>query len=375
MWISIKNQRSDEASGTAERRIARSNKGLGLGRAYGSLEDVFFSFHPYFLSCRHLMQIQYVLDAASEPELLTAWNAFLTQFIAERNVFGVSIRWVFSEAPCLSRSLTSGPYGEFVATVLQDRARLSLDCAELPVRNSEWTTAGVLLAGVPAAIGVSSERGPLAVEVLKKVCASGRFVEAVGHSFRVLKVQIAVTKAMALESKDATVVIDGAGVVHGRNQAAIALLQNLAGVVRYADDHRLRFVSRHDEGKFRRALEEVFEEGVRARRRLLFDNDLVVVLGGASNGWGSGERLVTATMRKLSLALEVDAEEVMGLLKVSPLQARLAQALLRGDTIIEHAREIGSSESTVRWHLARLMDSLGCRKQSEVVLKLARMFG
>jgi DNA-binding NarL/FixJ family response regulator len=101
----------------------------------------------------------------------------------------------------------------------------------------------------------------------------------------------------------------------------------------------------------------------------------MVRLRAVSSGGVEGERIATAMLRKLSLAIEVEAEELRRVLKVSPLQARLAQALLRGDSIIEHAREIGSSESTVRWHLARLMDALGCRRQSDVVLKLARMFG
>lgn len=318
------------------------------------------------------MQLESVFSAVSEAELLGAWKSYLTQLISESEVLGFCVRWIFSEVPPLGRSLSLGEFGD---NALCQQRRVPTERPEVVMRSGAVPLAVVGLADVPVTVGVSSSQGAAAVEVLEQVCARAVFVRALVHSFRVLEAHLSVRKSMLLASGEATVILDERGVVHGRNEAAILLFEKLGDVVRWGDDHHLKFVSQKEDRIFGRALAELFEGDTGGCQRVMFGQELMVVLRANSNGGVEGERIATAMLRKLSMAIEVDADELVHLLQVSPLQARLAQALLRGDSIIEHAREIGSSESTVRWHLARLMDALGCRRQSDVVLKLARMFG
>ncbi|WP_290985823.1 type IIL restriction-modification enzyme MmeI [Hyphomicrobium sp.] len=83
-----------------------------------------------------------------------------------------------------------------------------------------------------------------------------------------------------------------------------------------------------------------------------FDDDLMVVVKACRMPLGLGrERLAFLTVRKLSEPIEVNEDELAGMLQVSPIQARLAQALLRAETVISHAeskdarREDGESQT------------------------------
>jgi DNA-binding CsgD family transcriptional regulator len=321
------------------------------------------------------MDIDGVLQALTEPELRTAWNACLTKLVAECDILGLCVRWVFSGTPRLTKSLVMGAHGQAIESFLHKHPGL-------PQGNGagaylEWETPIAVqeLQAVPAEVFVTDARPGRAVAVAKEICGKAGFKGAVLHSYCVLLASFAARKMAVAENGDATVLVDDGGHVHARNDAAALLLARTVGLLEESEDHRLRFLSRKDDARFREGLKDALEDGV-ARRRLLFDDELMLVLKACRMPLGlSRERLVIVTARKLTEAIEVDEGELSSMLRVSPLQVRLAQALLRGDTIIAHAESIGCSESTVRWHLARLMDSLGCRKQSDVVLKLSRMLG
>lgn len=69
--------------------------------------------------------------------------------------------------------------------------------------------------------------------------------------------------------------------------------------------------------------------------------------------------------------IEADMVDRLGL---TPAEARLAFALLSGRSISEHADMAGISRNTAYTHYARLKDKLGCRRQSQVLVRLHRRY-
>lgn len=321
------------------------------------------------------MEIDSVLQALTEPELRTAWNTSISQLVSDCGILGLCVRWVFTRAPRLTQSLVTGPHGAAMESFLNRHPTLPQGNGHAHCLEWEMPIAARGLRDVPAEVFVTDARPNRAQEVAMEICGRGGFKAAVAHSYGVLRANFAARNMAVADNSEATLLVDDGGNVHARNDAAAGVLKKTIGILEESEDHHLRFISRKDDGKFKEGLREAFADGG-ARRRLLFNDELVVVVKACRMPLGlSRERLAILTVRKLTEPIEIDEGELTGMLQVSPLQARLAQALLRGDTVISHAESIGCSESTVRWHLARLMDSLGCRKQSDVVLKLSRMCG
>ena len=321
------------------------------------------------------MEIDGILQALTEPELRMAWNASISQLVSDSAILGLCVRWVFTRAPRLTQSLVTGPHGPAIESFLNRHPTLSQGNGPARCLDWEMPIAAREFQEVPAEVFVTDTRPKRALEIAKEICGTGGIKAAVAHSYGVLRASHAARKMAVADTSEATVLVDDGANVHGRNDAATELLKKTTGLLEESEEHRLRFISRKDDAKFKHGLKEAFADSG-ARRRLLFGDDVVVVMKACRMPLGlSRERLAVLTVRKLTIPIEVDEDELTEMLQVSPIQAQLAQALLRGETVNSHAESIGCSESTVRWHLARLMDSLGCRKQSDVVLKLSRMCG
>jgi len=56
--------------------------------------------------------------------------------------------------------------------------------------------------------------------------------------------------------------------------------------------------------------------------------------------------------------------------QLSPLEARFALQLIQGNTIKEIAATLSLTHSTAQWYCKQIMQKLGCKRQTELVLKL-----
>ena len=52
---------------------------------------------------------------------------------------------------------------------------------------------------------------------------------------------------------------------------------------------------------------------------------------------------------------------------LTPAEARVAAALVKGDTLAQYAEQAGCSEDTARTHMKRILDKTGASRQADLV--------
>lgn len=85
---------------------------------------------------------------------------------------------------------------------------------------------------------------------------------------------------------------------------------------------------------------------------------------------GNGSRHLLVTFPASTAAAQLDAELVAQTYDLTPTEALIAVLLAEGASVGSIANTRGSSEQTVRTHLKRLLDKMGCRRQVELVRML-----
>lgn len=90
---------------------------------------------------------------------------------------------------------------------------------------------------------------------------------------------------------------------------------------------------------------------------------------GAFAGWSGAVVLVTDAQARRPPS-ELTLMQTFGL---TPAEAALASSLARGQTLAEHAQRRRIGMPTARTHLARVFDKTGCRRQADLVARLAAL--
>lgn len=176
--------------------------------------------------------------------------------------------------------------------------------------------------------------------------------------------------SVGLGSDDAVLLLDRAGVVHGMNRAAKKMAEarffiegNSGGLVM---SDRVR--NKAFRAAFRQFCVDWPEE-----LRVLADKETLVILRPAFEG-ASVVSMVAMTVRHVQRRSEVPIEKLQCVLNLSPKQALVAQAVMRGLGPSEYAQENGCSVKTARFHLYQLMKKVGCHSQVELGYYLIRTF-
>lgn len=87
------------------------------------------------------------------------------------------------------------------------------------------------------------------------------------------------------------------------------------------------------------------------------------------------EELVFVRIRFPSGAFNADAEVLRGSFPITPTEARVLSALVRGEVAKQYALREGVSIHTVRKQIAMLMEKMNCSRQLELVQKAMNVLG
>lgn len=171
-------------------------------------------------------------------------------------------------------------------------------------------------------------------------------------------------RTVGLVSDDAVILIDGMAKVHGMNRTAERLATS--GFFFVGRTGGLKFSDRGPRMAFRKNLGRFFEDAPE-RLRVLVGKEVLMVFRQAAPG------MATLTIRHIA-PLVVEVETVQKVLGVSPMQARVAQAVMRGLGPVEYAKESGCTVKTARFHLYQLMKRLDVHSQGALLNFLVRIF-
>jgi DNA-binding CsgD family transcriptional regulator len=176
---------------------------------------------------------------------------------------------------------------------------------------------------------------------------------------------------VGLGSDDAVLLMDRAGGVHGSNRAARKLAEARFFVASASGG--LALAERAHEKVFRAAFRQFCLDWPEEMRVLIDNHTLLVLRPGVESS--AVVALVAVTIRQIQKRFVVPLDKLQAVLEVSPKQAEVAQAVMRGLGPVEYAQETGCSVKTARFHLYGLMRKVGCHSQIELGNFLSRTFG
>lgn len=164
--------------------------------------------------------------------------------------------------------------------------------------------------------------------------------------------------------------LDRGGKFHGRNRAAIKMVEDR--FLNIDDMDRVALSDRTLQKFFRAACDRFWSDWP-DELRVLLDNQTLVIFRPAFCG-ATVVALASVSIRRINLHMDVSVDKLQTVLGVSPKQAHLAQAVMRGLGPVEYATENKCSVKTARFHLYELMRKVGCHSQIELGNFLTRTF-
>ena len=101
---------------------------------------------------------------------------------------------------------------------------------------------------------------------------------------------------------------------------------------------------------------------------------LKIVPGASPQGDNGGHWFMVSIRPSLS-AFDVSASRLAATFSLTPAEANLAAALVKGLSLQEYAEQENLKITTVRWHLQNIFDRTDTRGQAELVSMIASLFG
>lgn len=318
------------------------------------------------------MHIESVIQALTEPDLRSAWTAFLTEIMAgSRCVAATSARFVLCHKPILSVTLTMGPRTRELHNYLELHSTRTRGVGGTRVMPWTMPAAGLELADVPAGIYVAGcERGCLEQRLIN--LDEPRVIVALRHTYIVFKALLAGMMYQTLkDEEEAVMLLDARGHIHARNWCADALLSG--DTLSESESHLLLVRGIAADQDFKRALAAFFEHR-RTLQRERLGKEMLVILKQPGLSWPN-QPLARVAFRKVKQPIAVVEDDLKKLRGVTAAQARLAKALGEGMSVTNYAKETGLTVRGVKYHMSGLMQRMECHTQAEVVKELLRMFG
>lgn len=175
-----------------------------------------------------------------------------------------------------------------------------------------------------------------------------------------------IKSVVGLASDDAVILLDSAGKIHAMNRRAEELGEKRFFFVGRGGG--LVLSSQIANRAYRKNL-EVFFDNEPLQHRVLVGKEMLMIFRNAGKGLG----MATLTLRQVG-HMVVPVETLQSVLGVSPMQARIAQAVMRGLGPVEYAKENNCSVKAARFHLYELMRRLDVHSQGELLNFLVRAF-
>ena len=171
----------------------------------------------------------------------------------------------------------------------------------------------------------------------------------------------------------AVITLDVMGNISFRNKYAVALLEKKNGLCEAKS--RLMTVDQNNQMLLDRAIDRASSEhksiSLALTRTAATELSLCVTPPcDKRNIFGVPNRSVTVLIFDPDDRAIANIDGIASRWHLSPLEARFAQQLIQGNTIKEIAAALSLTHSTAQWYCKQVMQKLGCKRQTELILKL-----
>lgn len=300
--------------------------------------------------------------ASTLPEIESIWRGHLTALIGgSSTITAWLVRWVFSETGFHSVSVNSG-YNDPAIDDFLSSGRDNGNGANVIGLEHPHLPTGLYLSG----------SNPTDLSDALKSLDPSQITQALANSFHVLRAHIATQSIQTLlQSELPVLLIDPAGAIYKYTPLAFALLHAPDSEARLDNNRQLLFRSPANEIAFKAALKHAF-----ANHRIPHK----IRCAGYSMAFTAASPaarppMAALVLRKLDVAPKVDVRELQAEFKLTLSQARLAKALIAGESLQEYSERMNLSPKGVKWHLHPLMKRLECTTREQLMLKLLRWAG
>ena len=169
------------------------------------------------------------------------------------------------------------------------------------------------------------------------------------------------------------ITLDGYGRIAFMNKYASALLNGKQGI--YEKELRLKTVDHNAQNLFDRVIDQAFREQKSATLTLPRPaaaglSLCVIAASDQRNFLGMPSRSVTIFISDPDDTAITNVAYIAKRWRLSPLEARFALQLLKGQSIKEIATVLELTHSTAQWYCKQIMQKLGVKRQPEMILKL-----
>lgn len=300
--------------------------------------------------------------ASTIPEIENIWTGYLATLIgSSTTITAWLVRWVFSETGFHSVSVNSGnPHpaiNDFLSSGQVNRNGATVVALEHP--------------RLPTGLYLAGSNSDDLNAALTSLDAS-QVTQALANSFHVLRAHIATQSIQTLlQSELPVLLIDPGGAIYKYTPLAFALLNAPDSEARLDNNRQLLFRTTANETAFKAALKHAFANHRIPHKIRCAGYSMTFTAASPA----ARPPMAALVLRKLDLAPKVDVRELQAEFKLTLSQARLAKALIAGETLQEYAERMNLSVKGVKWHLHPLMKRLDCTTRDQLVLKLLRWAG
>ncbi len=300
--------------------------------------------------------------ACTLPDIENIWTLQLADAFANSPaVTAWRVRWLFPEAANLAFSVTSPSNATAIDRFFTDRI-LDASDSVLAFEHPQ----------LPAGLYVAGRNPGDLRRALDAVCAKYEIMRGLITSFHLLRASFAAQTAQAFLQSELPVLIIGPDSVLYKHTPLATLLLSAEDSEIFIDANRqLAFKSTDTKAIFSSALATAF-----TRHRIPHK----IRCGGYSMTFtapspSAGPAMASVVLRKPDTPIRVDVRELQSHFELTLSQARLAKALIGGESPEQYASRVGISRKGVKWHLHPLMKALNVETRDQLVFKLVRWAG
>lgn len=302
-----------------------------------------------------------LLDAlslsCSLAEIESIWTLHLADAFARVPILAWRIRWIFPDNASTSVDITWGEESAVYEFLDQPDALRKVATVKHP--------------HIPASIYAAGRDHELIKEALDTFSRAKAVNYALANSFHVLRAHFAAQTTHALfQSELPVILIAPDGHVYRHTPLAFLMLNGDKSQLGLADK-KLVFRSFDHEATYKTAIAQAFAKP-RVPHKIRCAGFSMTFTAAATT---SHHPMATVVLRNLDLAPKVDVRELQGEFNLTLSQARLAKALIGGETLQDYANRNRLTPKGVKWHLHPLMKKLDCASRDQLMLKLVRWAG
>ncbi len=313
--------------------------------------------------------------AFTEHDVRDAWISYLAELIRESKAIGaMSVHFVFSDRPRLTTTFATGAHAADIEEFLVRYAGTPHDSA--PNHDGAWNAPVVAFSHplLPAKVYVAGEDRDTLSRAITSLPDTSSLLHALTQSFHALRAHHAALRAQALfDATLPTLLVDKDGRIHALNRHAQPFFDRDGSLLHEDDRGVLVFKRPKLNRDFQTHLAAYFDGHPITRK--VRGNDMVIILNGTTTDRHAPPQLVRVTLKRLGQMPHVDVTELQNTLGLTPAQARLAQAMILGETVRDYAARTGLTHKGAKYHLENMMRRLHCKRRDALVRLLVAFAG